>query len=289
MSSLEVTIDTSSLLRIGNMLRAAGKMAPVAIARALNHSGDKARTAMIRAETAQTGLKRKVIAAALKSKRAAQQGGLSYTITSRGGNVRLKFFSARETRKGVSAAPWNARQVYAGTFMKGGRFPNRVAAGLHGNVFVRTGKSRLPIRMVKSGLFIPTEMVTGQTAAAFHTTVAISLEARLSHELAPYPGRVGVGWPPGGSPTAGLGRVQQARRRRIRCRRRACMAYVEGAWHRPPLPSAQALGTVKGSHSVRGLSRLGFENFWSPGNLISLSLSGSRWRSRPPIWPPSSG
>lgn len=187
MSSIEVRVDASALERLGNMIGAAGKMAPVGIARALNHTGDKARTQMVRTLTDQTGLKRKVIVKALQVNRAAQgggAGGLVYTIRSRGGNIRLKYFGARETRAGVSAAPWGARRVYLGTFIKGGRFPNRVSLSMGGHVFRRTGLSRLPIEGGRSGLYIPKEMVTGATAGAFFQVVQRDLPPRLVHELA---------------------------------------------------------------------------------------------------------
>ena len=85
--------------------------------------GDRATPVMVRVLTKQTGLPRRTIAKALKRSRAGQ----AYTIRSAGGDVSLKYFKARETQKGVSAAPWGQRRIYAGTFTKGGRFPNRVA------------------------------------------------------------------------------------------------------------------------------------------------------------------
>ncbi|GJE45316.1 hypothetical protein [Methylobacterium soli] len=51
----------------------------MALTRALNHTGDKARTQMTRALTAQTGLKRTVIVKALRVTRASP-GVLTYTI-----------------------------------------------------------------------------------------------------------------------------------------------------------------------------------------------------------------
>lgn len=180
---LEVKLDAAQFERLGNLIGRAGKDAPTALARAINHTGDKAKTAMTRALTVQTGLKRGVIVRALKVTRASS-GSLTYRINSAGGDVSLKYFGARETRAGVSAAPWGHRQVYAGTFIKGGRFPNRVAiAKFNGQVMKRDGSGRLPVAKQKSGLFIPKEMVTGATAAAFQTTAESDLPDRLAHEL----------------------------------------------------------------------------------------------------------
>ena len=145
MSSLVVQVNAEQLARMANVIGALGKSAPAAIARAVNHTGDKARTQMIRTLTDQTGLQRKVIVKALRVTRASGKGSLEYRIDSAGGNVSLKYFGARETRAGVSAAPWGARRVYAGTFMKGGRFPKRVpVARFNGQVFADPGASASP-------------------------------------------------------------------------------------------------------------------------------------------------
>ncbi|WP_246725531.1 phage tail protein [Beijerinckia sp. L45] len=180
---LEVKLDPAQLEKLGNLIGAAGKNAPAALARAINHTGDKAKTAMTQALTVQTGLKRKVIVKALKVSKASAST-MTYTIRSAGGDIGLKYFGARETRSGVSAAPWGRRQIYAGTFMKGGRFPNRVAISkLNGQVMKRTGSGRAPIAKQRSGLFIPVEMVSGATAAAFDTVATRDLPDRLVHEL----------------------------------------------------------------------------------------------------------
>ena len=186
---LFVTLDASAIARLGNQIGAAGKNAPVALARAINHTGAKARTQMVRALVPQTGLKRKTIVKALRESKAGA-GGLTYTIRSHGGNIRLKHFGARETRSGVSAAPWNQRSIWAHTFMKAGWWPNRVTkSNWNGQVFERIGsRGRTASGMhrfevVRSGLFIPDEMVQGASAEAFTSAVASDLPARLEHEL----------------------------------------------------------------------------------------------------------
>lgn len=180
---LEVKLDPAQLEKLANLIGAAGKNAPAALASAINHTGDKAKTAMTQALTVQTGLQKKVIVKALRVTRAGA-GSLTYTIRSAGGDVSLKYFGARETRAGVSAAPWGRRQVYTGTFIKGGRFPNRVALPkLNGQVMRRESGSKLPIAKAKSGLFIPNEMVTGATAVAFNEVAERDLPDRLAHEL----------------------------------------------------------------------------------------------------------
>ena len=180
---LEVRIDPAQLERIANLIGAAGKNANAGIARAINHTGDKAKTQMIRTLTVQTGLQRKTIVKALHVTRASGGGSMSYAIRSAGGDVSLKYFGARETAAGVSAAPFGHRRIFAGSFMKGGRFPKRVPLRMNGQVMQRDGGSRMPIHKVKSGLYIPNEMVSGATGAAFREVVERDLPDRLIHEL----------------------------------------------------------------------------------------------------------
>lgn len=176
-------IDTRALDRLGNAFRAAGKNAPVALAWGINATGLKARTGMRRALVDQTGMRYGVFVRALRSTNATP-GRLRFEIKTRGGNVRLKFFRPRETRAGTSAAPWNKRTIYPGAFMKGGRFPNRVPLRIgKGNVFKRVGSGRTPIRVEKSGLYIPEEMVRGASRTAFEQVVATELPNQAARAL----------------------------------------------------------------------------------------------------------
>jgi len=178
-----VRVDAKALADLGNRFAALAKDQPDAMRRAINHTGDKARTAMRAALVPQTGLKRKTINKAVTSTRAALHGSTGYTIKAKGGDIRLKFFSARETRAGVTAAPWSKRRLYPKTFTKGGHFPNRVALRMNGAVVVRAGKARYPLKTVKSGLFIAEELVSGDSLKVFHATVERDLPARLEHEV----------------------------------------------------------------------------------------------------------
>jgi hypothetical protein len=45
---VSIKVDASSLARVSNLLHSAGKNAPLAMIRAVNHTGDKARTQMRR-------------------------------------------------------------------------------------------------------------------------------------------------------------------------------------------------------------------------------------------------
>lgn len=176
----ELEIDATQIEHLADLFKMAEQQAPQAIARAIRRTGDMTATQVVRALVKQTGLKRAVIVRAVKK----MPRGATYLLKSRGGNVSLKYFGARETRRGVSAAPWNKRRVFSGAFTKGGLFPNRVGLSLNGQVFARAGSSRLPIVKQKSNLYIPKEMLGGATRAAFLHTVAKVLPVRLRHEIA---------------------------------------------------------------------------------------------------------
>jgi hypothetical protein len=188
---MQVTISFRDqiMARYANQMGALGAgQAQAALARALRHTGAKARTRVIRALTAQTGLKRATIARAVREVR-GDAAALEFVLRTQGGNIRLKHFKARETRKGVSAAPWAKRQIYAGTFMRAGWWStgrvdkpkwNRQVFARAGGV-TRTGKDKFEVQ--RSGLYIPTEMLTGQTAQAFQDLISSDLIPRVGHEL----------------------------------------------------------------------------------------------------------
>lgn len=179
------SLSIEQIERLVDLRRAMPKVA----ARALNRTGAKATTQVVRALTVQTGLSRKTIKRAVKSYRASERS-LAFALKTRGGNIRLRYFKSRETRPGVSAAPLGKRIVVPHTFMKAGRFPNRVrfdsrgrGKGMDGNVFVRKGKSRLPIEGGRSGVYIPIEMLQGQTLAAFDKLIASDLPVQVERAI----------------------------------------------------------------------------------------------------------
>jgi hypothetical protein len=192
MDSIQIKVDASQIARLGNLLGAAGGKAPQAVRHALNHTGVKARNAMVKALVPQTGLKQKVLKKALKGSK-AYRGGASakfggagsdaYVIKSKGGNIALKYFKAREKGDGVNASPWNAQHHYRGAFKLVGWGRRRKTAAFHGNVMIRAGKSRHPLKLVKSGLDIPDEMVAGASRQAFFAVAQTDLMPRLFHEL----------------------------------------------------------------------------------------------------------
>jgi hypothetical protein len=171
MAELTVKVDTHDFDRLTAMFASAGTNIKPALRRAINHTGDKARTQIGRALVKQTGLKYGKIREALHTSRAGSS--LTYLIVARDGYVSLKEFAARQTQKGVSAAPWGKRRVFPRTF---------IVASLGGHVFERKGPGRFPIRKLW-GPAIPVEMVKDQTKEAFETTVEAELPGRIDYEI----------------------------------------------------------------------------------------------------------
>lgn len=181
-SLISVSSIDDVLKRYGNQLGGlSDKQMNRLLLRTLNAEGDKMRNQVRRALVKQTGLKRAVIVRAVR-RRGASPGDLSYTLTTRGGNIRLKFFGAKEFRYGVRAKPRNVSTTYKGAFIKGGQFPNRKGLKFGGEVKERVGKGRLPLRTVRSNVYIPEEMVTGDSAKAFYSTSS-SLARQLDRQL----------------------------------------------------------------------------------------------------------
>lgn len=153
--------------------------------RALNEAGRDTTAPTYRALAKQTGLKVMVARKALRAKKAGMQD-LSFELRGTGGDISLKYFGARETRHGVSAAPFGKRTLFEGRFMKGGLFPNRKTLKLGGHAFKpRYGERKWgrPFTREKSGVIIPIEMVKGTTARTFQETGGSKLAEKVARHI----------------------------------------------------------------------------------------------------------
>ncbi|HEY8578646.1 MAG TPA: hypothetical protein VIL72_02080 [Beijerinckiaceae bacterium] len=105
---------------------------------ALNKASDKSRTQVRRALVRQSGMPYRSVAAGMHTVRSRPET-LEYRIEQDGNEQNVNLFRARYTRRGVSAAPWGARQVFEGTFIvpRYGR-----------KVFRRMTDDRFPLRQV---------------------------------------------------------------------------------------------------------------------------------------------
>jgi hypothetical protein len=156
---------------------------PKVIPQEINKVGNKAKTQVVRSLTKQTGLPRKTI---VKAVQVTMAGGprYSYDMVTRGGNIRLKYLTPRETGAGVVARPFGKSTLYPGTFMKGGQFPGRKdVPKFGGHVFYRLNPSGTKITYARSGVFIPKEMTTGATRAAFERIAGPLLQQRMEAVL----------------------------------------------------------------------------------------------------------
>lgn len=182
--SVSIRWADGNLKAFGRKLERLRTEFPKVLPRIVNQVGDRAKTQVVRALTKQTGLPRKTIVKAVGDPTRAHAGKLSYEMVTAGGDIRLKYLNPRETRPGVTAAPWGRRQLYPGTFMKGGKFPNRHGGKFDGHVMRRLNTTGTRLTQVRSGMKIPTEMTTGATLAAFERTAAPLLKERVEAVLA---------------------------------------------------------------------------------------------------------
>jgi hypothetical protein len=148
---------------------------PRAMMRAINWTGDKARTQVARALARQAGVKYSKARALLRTTLALPTR-LIYRLDAREGYLSLLDFTARATGSGVSAAPWGQRRIFRGSFLVTGKGGGRFVA-------IRKGAARLPLKKLW-GPALPNEAVRGASRLAFETTVSSAFPARLEHELA---------------------------------------------------------------------------------------------------------
>jgi len=171
-SPVGLRVDVRGMEEVAARLQQTAKLVPQAAAAALTDTAQQTRTAVKAALVEQTGLPSAEVLKALKVA-PASAGYLSAAIVATGAFTRLAKFKARQTRKGVSAAPWGERRVFPHTFM---------IAAYGGNVYKRAGKARFPLHALY-GPAIPKEAVKGQSATAFYGAVPAVLARRLAHYM----------------------------------------------------------------------------------------------------------
>lgn len=205
---LLITVQGNGLALLEEATRTLGSedRARRAFTRAINRTGRTVGNEAGRALADQTGLPRRTgIKAVRREVERATPATLAYVVHGQGGNISLRYFSPRETRRGVQAKPWNSPRVILGTFMKAGWWPKRVVKpnwngqvlsrigdghsynAVKTNALVRTGvikrrREGTKFQKERSGLFIPVEMVQGATAAAW-LQGAKRLQPRIEHEI----------------------------------------------------------------------------------------------------------
>lgn len=181
----KISVDASAIQAALRRLEVAGEKLPSITAMVLNRVNTKVRQRVVDRLPEQTGLTRYTIAKAIKTRRASP-GKLRAETYSRGGNISLKFFRPHEGGGGADAVVKGHHVHVAGGFRRAGPQGGRHAVKkLGGHVFTNTdgGKWRGHMKKVKSGVFIPKEMVTGASLDAFNQVVSTDLEAEIAKEL----------------------------------------------------------------------------------------------------------
>jgi hypothetical protein len=143
-------LEAISLTRLGEALLDAPHEVQDAARLALNKTMDWVYPRVVKGVAKVTGIQQKRVRMLIKKHPAKHGGELVASIRSRGQFTSLKDFMPRQTKKGVVAAPWGKRRVFAHTFI-----------GPNGHVYKRLGKGRVPIEKLW-GPAIPKEMI-GET------------------------------------------------------------------------------------------------------------------------------
>lgn len=183
--TLNITAQTTGMEGM-KALEVFGKRLPNAQANVLNRMLTKTRSALVPVLTRQTGLSRRIIDKAVRPYRASPQNPHVMLIT-RGGEISYRYFGAHEVAGGVEATVKGDRVFVPGGFRRSGpRGRRQMVAKLNGQVYVNIDGKRWrgQIMKEKSGVFIPYEMVSGQTAATFNRMVETDLIVEVERELA---------------------------------------------------------------------------------------------------------
>ncbi len=125
---------------------------------ALGKAGDRGYTASKRSIAKDLGLKQAVVA----SEMAKKKRGLEFIVDSQGARLPLRYYSPRQTRKGVTARIYGKRILHPHAF---------IVKRYGGNVYRRTGKARFPIRKL-TGPAIPIEMIRENSVEAFRAALS---------------------------------------------------------------------------------------------------------------------
>jgi hypothetical protein len=178
-SHLKYTLEGDGLARA---LDAMGKLAEGAAAkagaRALNHTGEKASTAAIKALTKQIGLKPRAGAQLLKKRLRtypASSSKLQFELVTFSGALPMGEFAPKQLSKGWAFKPW-ADSKGAHQFARA--FTAKKWAGAY---LMRVGKERFPLKRLR-GPSLRKELIKDAPPLAFEQVVTRDLPARVEHE-----------------------------------------------------------------------------------------------------------
>jgi hypothetical protein len=169
--SVRVRVNATDLHKALAELRG---QSPRAVTRALNRTIANVATRAGRETSQETGLPVRRVRDAMKTIRATFSS-LRAFLQVRGFRIPLIQFKARQTRRGVSYTLPRGRGVAPGAFI-------RTMASGHTGVFMRKGKTRLPIKEL-FGPSLPKAFLQAQVQRALREVVDANLGKNLAHEI----------------------------------------------------------------------------------------------------------
>lgn len=164
-------LDQTRVRFEATMRRVGKKDAKTAFARALRHEGRKAFTATKRALRKQTSIRSATVGKQVKFI-GPRGDNLTAEVRATGEHLGIAHFKPKQFSYGVRAKVWGRQQRYPHAF---------IVNTLSGNVFVREGSGRLPIRKLW-GPSIPREIVKDASIKAFESKLT-DVNQRAMHEL----------------------------------------------------------------------------------------------------------
>lgn len=156
----------------------------MAMARAVNRVTKSVESRTVRAIARQASIPTRIVRSEVQTiqVKPGSASALVGEVRATGRPIPLREFKAKQFSYGVKAKVWGKMRRFEGMFIYAGTYRSRTVVG-SGHVFQRVTSRSLPIAR-QDGPAVPSELVRGESKAAFETTVGQMLPERLRHELA---------------------------------------------------------------------------------------------------------
>ncbi|AGF74839.1 hypothetical protein BAnh1_09670 [Bartonella australis AUST/NH1] len=156
-----------------------------ALRNAINSSAKQVERFAEKQVTELTSAKSKRVKQGIYIKAKATAKFLETEIIGSGTALPLKFFKAKETKRGVVYTLFGKRQILPHGFIRGGRFPKRVDLNMGGNVFEKAKGDKFPIAK-QEGPAIAKVMsgqeVTGSIEKYAHERLTKNIQIQLARQ-----------------------------------------------------------------------------------------------------------
>jgi hypothetical protein len=187
MATGKITIDVSSLNKVGKELKGLEKQMPGAIASALNRALDHGVTQIAKIVPKVYSIKQSEVKAAIK-KNPASKGDISANIVIKGGRLTFVHFpftpKLPNTKRKVKVKIKNGGKKEVKTNPSAFIAPTgaKSADKVQYNVFVRKGQKRLPITVLRT-LSIPQMVENESVQPIISEAMTNKLNERIDHEI----------------------------------------------------------------------------------------------------------